>query len=340
MRRIIERALVLAPVSLIVLSALLTGCSSSTATKGDSILAAWDMMPLAQAAQSNFSGASGMAVATGSAAEGIAGLQSGRCDALILGRDPTPQEMQGLKDEVIGHDAVTILIDQNSWKGGEWWVGNMPSHRTSGLRNLTTADLKGLFSFPILQPGQRWKWTPTPPASYDAWVAYYDNTGAMVGQGWVPQDESVPPPFVFPQGKYDTQSALYQALGLDETAITSAAETKGFTAVGSDTEEQVLGSQYQIAATGDFVFKIGFSSLRTAKLAVKNLSVNVVSIDGVDPVATPQSVYDGTYPLSRKIHLLTGENCSETDGLAEFLLSPEGQKVVQDAGYLPLPAKS
>ncbi len=340
MRRIIQRVLMLAPIPVLMLSAPLAGCSSSTATKGASILAAWDMMPLAQSAQSGFSGASGMAVAMGSPSESIAGLQSGRCDAVILGRDPTPQEMQGLKDEVIGYDAVAILIDQNSWKGGEWWVGNTPAHRTSGLRALTTADLKALFSFPILQPGQRWKWTPTPPAFYEAWVAHYDETGAMVGQGWVAQDESVPPPFVFPQGKYDTQSALYQALGLDEATISAAAETKGFTAVGSDTEEQVLGSQYQIAATGDFVFKIGFSSLRTAKLAVKNLSVNVVSIDGVDPVAAPQSVYDGTYPLSRKIHLLTGQNCSETDGLAQFLLSPDGQKVVQDAGYLPLPAKS
>ena len=343
MPRFTLKSLVLAPFSILALSVLLAGCGSSSADKGASLRAAWDMIPLAQAAQAGFPGAASTAVEASPAADGIADLQAGQCDPVILGRDPSPQEAQGLRDEVIGYDAVTIVIDQNSWKGGEWWVGDMPSRRTSGLRALTTADIKGLFSFWTAQAGERWKWpgAATDPNNrwLEAWKAHYDETGQSVGQGWI-SDDVAPIPFVFPQGKYDTQTALYQILGLDEKAITDVAAARGLTAMNADTEEQVLGSQYSTQASGDFTFKVGFASWRTAKLALQRLSVSIVSIDGIDPIANPQSVYDGTYPLSRRIHLLTGENCVDTDGLAQFLLSPEGQQVVQDAGYLPLPPKS
>jgi hypothetical protein len=339
MRSLVLKALVLVPLPVLMLSALSAGCgSSSTAEDQASIRAAWDMVPLAQAlVDSGNTGTVSTVVEAMPATDATADLQRGQCNSVILGREPSSQELQGLNDEVIGYDAVTILIDASSANGGEWWVGNMPNHRTTGLKALATAELKGLFSFWITPPGQRWKWT----GDYDAWVAHYDDAGQMVGQGWVHQDESVPPPFTFALGKYDTQTALYQALGIDESAVTDTAAQRGLTAVNVDSEEQVLASEYPPGqATGDFIFKIGFSSLRTAKLAIQRLPVSVIAIDGVDPVVAPQSVYDGTYPLTRRIHLLTGANCPESEGLAQFLLSPDGQKVIQDAGYLPLASKN
>jgi hypothetical protein len=88
----------------------------------------------------------------------IRDLNDGRCGAALVGREPTSDELAGLEDHVVAYDAVVILLDQNSSVGGEWRVGEQPTHKTAGLHNLSSADLKGLFSFWLFAPEKRWAW--------------------------------------------------------------------------------------------------------------------------------------------------------------------------------------
>jgi phosphate transport system substrate-binding protein len=71
---------------------------------------------------------------------------------------------------------------------------------------------------------------------------------------------------------------------------------------------------------------------------LERLPVAVVTVDGINPVDQPEAVYSGKYRLSRKVHLLTRQDPpAPAKQLADFFLSDEGQSVIKEAGYLPLP---
>ena len=72
-------------------------------------------------------------------------------------------------------------------------------------------------------------------------------------------------------------------------------------------------------------------------IAPQHDPVSVVSVDGINPLTDPQSIYDGTYKFSRKIYLLTRQNSSDSvSAIVNYLQSASGQKLIADAGYLPL----
>ena len=61
----------------------------------------------------------------------------------------------------------------------------------------------------------------------------------------------------------------------------------------------------------------------------------VVAIDGIEP--TPENVRTSTYPMSRPLFLLTnGPPAGPAKDLIDFVLGPEGQKLVTKHGYLTL----
>jgi len=74
---------------------------------------------------------------------------------------------------------------------------------------------------------------------------------------------------------------------------------------------------------------IGYVSLGSC-----NNTVKALRIDGVE--ATAENVKNGTYAVSRPFHIAT---CGEVDGpterFIEFILSAEGQAVIEAAGYIP-----
>ena len=72
-------------------------------------------------------------------------------------------------------------------------------------------------------------------------------------------------------------------------------------------------------------------------VASQHVPVSVVSIDGINPMKDSQSIYNGTYKFSRKIHLLIRDDSPDSVvNLAKFLQSPSGQKLITDVGYLPI----
>jgi phosphate transport system substrate-binding protein len=53
--------------------------------------------------------------------------------------------------------------------------------------------------------------------------------------------------------------------------------------------------------------------------------------------ASTQAALDGSYPIARELYYYTnGAPKGEAKAFIDFILSPEGQKLVQDVGYVPI----
>jgi len=97
-------------------------------------------------------------------------------------------------------------------------------------------------------------------------------------------------------------------------------------------------STYRVhSGSGDFNWKIGFVSRGVIPIAIQHVPVSVVSINGINPMLDTKAVYDGSYLLSRKIHVITRQN--DLAGSIRFhnlFIIPKGQQALAEAGYLPL----
>lgn len=86
----------------------------------------------------------------------------------------------------------------------------------------------------------------------------------------------------------------------------------------------------QVQATSGAIGYVGLSYLSGLGDGVVEISV-----DGVK--ASVESTLDGSYEITRSLLLVTkGEPSADEKALIDFLLSDEGQKIVEDEGYVPL----
>ncbi len=75
---------------------------------------------------------------------------------------------------------------------------------------------------------------------------------------------------------------------------------------------------------------IGYISLGSL-----NETVKAVSIDGVAP--SVDTVKDGTYPIARPFNIATNGDVSEAaQDFINFIMSAEGQAIVEEEGYIPM----
>ena len=81
---------------------------------------------------------------------------------------------------------------------------------------------------------------------------------------------------------------------------------------------------------------IGYVGLGYLDASVKTLKVTPVGGgDAVEPSA--DSVKSGAYPISRALHYYTnGDPSGGLKDYIDFCLSPEGQKIVADEGFVPI----
>jgi len=64
-------------------------------------------------------------------------------------------------------------------------------------------------------------------------------------------------------------------------------------------------------------------------------TVKAVKVDGVGPTVT--AVLNGSYPISRALYMYTqGQPTGLAKSFLDFIKSPEGQKIVQEEGFVPL----
>ncbi len=66
-----------------------------------------------------------------------------------------------------------------------------------------------------------------------------------------------------------------------------------------------------------------------------NAGVKIATVNGIAP--SPATLRDKSYPISRTLHFATrGEAKGEIERFLSFVVSDEGQKVVEKAGFVPL----
>jgi phosphate transport system substrate-binding protein len=64
-------------------------------------------------------------------------------------------------------------------------------------------------------------------------------------------------------------------------------------------------------------------------------AVGAITLDGVKPTA--ETIKDGSYELARKLYFYTvGDALQGAQAFIDFMVGPEGQKVAEDYGFVPL----
>jgi phosphate transport system substrate-binding protein len=92
----------------------------------------------------------------------------------------------------------------------------------------------------------------------------------------------------------------------------------------------------QTADYKNFSNAIGFSFLYYATEMLKNDKIRLLQIDGITPSRT--AIQDGTYPLGAEFYAITaGSKNSHVEDFIRWILSPQGQSLVEKTGYTPLP---
>ena len=80
---------------------------------------------------------------------------------------------------------------------------------------------------------------------------------------------------------------------------------------------------------------IGYVSIGFLSSSVK--AVPIMGTNGVVSVPSVATVKDLTYPMSRDLYLITnGKPTGLAGDFINYILSPDGQKIVADQGYVPL----
>jgi len=95
------------------------------------------------------------------------------------------------------------------------------------------------------------------------------------------------------------------------------------------------GSKDVVAMVARTPGAIGYSGMGYATPEVKMLKIAKQDSPGVAP--TVENAKGGTYPITRPLHIYTiGEPTGVVKEYIDWILSPAGQKVVVDLGYVPV----
>ena len=82
---------------------------------------------------------------------------------------------------------------------------------------------------------------------------------------------------------------------------------------------------------------IGYSGMGYATPRVKMLKVATKPGERAYP-PTIEATWNRTYPIARSLHMYTlGEPTGAVKAYLEWVLSPEGQRILEESGYVPLP---
>jgi phosphate transport system substrate-binding protein len=99
------------------------------------------------------------------------------------------------------------------------------------------------------------------------------------------------------------------------------------------------GSKEVVELVGNTRTAIGYSGMGYATRAVKILGI-VPPGGGEAIVPTVETTLGGVYPLARSLHLYTlGEPEGELKRFIDWILSPDGQRIVEENGYVPATGK-
>lgn len=122
-----------------------------------------------------------------------------------------------------------------------------------------------------------------------------------------------------------SQTALQKLMG--DTPIMEAPTENVASGMGDIISEVAQYRNYKNA--------IGYTFRFYSNEMVKNDQIKLLEINGVEP--TKETIRNGTYPISTEFYIVTaGTTNPNVEKLIEWVLSPEGQQLVEKAGYVPI----
>jgi hypothetical protein len=337
-----------------------SGCSAPAADENTlRVSGAVDTLPLIAKAVPGFSASSGLTLVPLTSRAPLQALQSGEAEAAILGRELSEEESREFQSTLIARDAICILISTRTAAGGmeQGLVGGMggreliqPRSKFEGLKELSLDEIRQLYANVLKINDEQNFWIL--PGNYLTFQPYTlgdtlapkedpDNPGHAMGM-WVwnavPLNSELTP-----DGMVDAQQALLQKLGF--AGVDLSQPGIGYVPLNIASEEEWISSRYDIApglsqevSTYPFSFYLMAASRQVTLRALQHeFKIHALLIDGVDPL-DPESIYSGTYPLDRNIYLVTRRSTpdAQVNRLQDYLLSVEGQRLIEEASFLPL----
>ncbi|AWE08348.1 hypothetical protein DCE79_13480 [Lysinibacillus sp. 2017] len=122
-----------------------------------------------------------------------------------------------------------------------------------------------------------------------------------------------------------SQTALQRLMG--DTPIMEAPSEDVATGMGGIINEV---SQYK-----NYKNAIGYTFRYYSNEMVRNKEIKLLAIDGVEP--TKETIRANTYPITSEFYIVTsGEPEGNVRALIDWVLSDEGQALVEQAGYVPI----
>lgn len=120
-----------------------------------------------------------------------------------------------------------------------------------------------------------------------------------------------------------TRGAFIELFGIEERD--DSGEKFDMTTEDAEITNSTSVMMTTIAGNQDAIGYISLGSL--------NDTVKAVRIDGIE--ASVDNIKSGAYQIARPFHIATGENVSDVAAdFIKYIMSEEGQKVVEDSGYI------
>lgn len=179
-------------------------------------------------------------------------------------------------------------------------------HKDNPLQSLSLRQLDGIFS----QTGY---------------------SGSPAIESW--KDLSLPQPWAFRRITLHGRNSASGTYGFFKSSVLRGGDFR------LNVNEQP-GSSAVIQGVASDPFGIGYSAIGYKTASVKVLSI---SKDGEEPVyPTLENCLSGSYPITRLLYIYLNKDSRKgidtlTREFLKFVLSPDGQNLVQEAGYYPLP---
>lgn len=137
------------------------------------------------------------------------------------------------------------------------------------------------------------------------------------------------------QDIYSGNISNWSELGGNNVPIAAMRRNKNS---GSETALEKLMGDTPIVPDYTTLFgsPIGFSFRYYVTGMLGEGGVKILTINGIAPTA--ETIADGTYPVAGNIYAIyrKGETNENVYKAVDFMLSPEGQKIVEESGYIPI----
>lgn len=122
-----------------------------------------------------------------------------------------------------------------------------------------------------------------------------------------------------------SQSALQSFMG----------ETPIMVAPTEDIASGMGGIINEVAQYKNFKNAIGYTFRFYSTQMVQNNKIKLLEIDGVAP--TKENIRNNSYPITSEFYIVTaGTENPNVEKLIDWILSPQGQQLIEKAGYIPI----